>query len=258
MYGVSVLSTRRLYLCFFRGSDCLSKLGDLCDFGQHGKYIISPSFVHSQTSEPPTPEIDSNPSTEWKDEHASSETSFSSECERRMSSSESHLIRTLSERRSDGGDGGDGDNNNITDLNDFNHMSSFNPLVSDREHTKGEEMNDTSAGMLLQRCASERMPKDTDQSPFLFRQSSSERDELRHRGLSDSFDMDELSPSTSPPPNLVEYTTRRTEGMTECIDEKREILKESTQRRSRQFSWHALIGDKTQGIMGYVKNLSNQ
>lgn len=234
-------------------SDCLSKLGDLCDFGQHGKYIISPSFVHSQTSEPPTPEIDSNPSTEWKDECSCSETSFSSECECRMSSSKSHLVRTLSERRSD-----DGDDNNTTGFNDSSHLNSHNHLVSDKEHANGEEMNYISTGMVLQRCASERMQKDIDQSVFLFRQSSNERDELRHRGLSDSFDMDELSPSASPPPNLVEYTTRRTEGMTESTEERREILKESTQRRSRRFSWHALIGDKTQGIMGYVRNLSNQ
>ena len=72
--------------------------------------------------------------------------------------------------------------------------------------------------------------------------------ELRRRQPSDSFDSDDTSVGSSPPPRLVEYKTfSRSE--------------EDIQKPARRFSWQSWVNDfnkNTSSIVDYVKNLQNQ
>lgn len=95
----------------------------------------------------------------------------------------------------------------------------------------------------LVRCGSEKiLPSEILDSDF---ELSSE---LRRRQPSDSFDSDDTSVGSSPPPRLVEYK------MSSGSDDKEP-------KRDRRFSWQALVNDinkNTSSIVDYVKNLQNQ
>ena len=201
----------------------------MCDFGQYGKYIISPSYVHSLLSKPSTPIIDDTPVDE----------------------TESTTSPMTSQPR---------ENDNIPPY----ALNTSLPPSASYSHRTTDDVRDTPTFPLLQRCISERLPNQQDQPLQLLWSRTSEHDELRHREGSDLFDLDELSPSASPPPNLVEYTHRHSRSVREGEEEEEDGDKEVEWRRmelgrkrSRKFSWQTLLEDTTNSFMGYMKNISN-
>ena len=196
-------------------------MGEICDFGQYEKYIISPSYVHSLLSKPSTPIIDEIPIDEKE------------------------LIDSPIPTQPNKDD--------IT----TSYFSDYSSTSATSHSSKSmDDIKDVPPFPVLQRCVSERLPSQHDHSSQLLWSRPSEHDELRHREFSDSFDLDELSPSASPPPNLVEYTHRHSRSVREN-EEMEEKMMELKQKPSRKFSWQALLEDTTHSFMGYMKSIPN-
>ena len=202
-------------------------MGEICDFGQCEKYIISPSYVHSLSSNPSTPVVDEIPVDETE------LTNFSMTSQ---STDDDHSIPYS-----------------------FNH--SLTPSTSN-SHIRKDDVKDTPVFPSLQRCASEYLPKQQNQPSQLLLSRTSEHDEhdeLRHREISNSFDLDELSPSASPPPNLVEYTHQHRNSVGESEEEGDKGMESKraklVRKRSRRFSWQALLEDTTSSLMGYMRSI---
>ena len=205
-------------------------MGEICDFGQYGKYIISPSYVHSLLSKPSTPVTDeiSTDETELTDLPVTVQSS---------------------------------ENNNVSSNASNASNASLTPSTS-YSHRTTDDVKDSPVFPSLQRSVSERITNQQDRPPQLLWSRPSEQDDLRYRECADLFDLDELSPSTSPPPNLVEYTHRYSRSVRGEEDgegeEDREMEKIQLERKcSRKFSWHALLEDTTNSFMGYMKNIPN-